>query len=29
MNYQVQLLIDGTWRDAQGGAWLDIVNPAA
>lgn len=28
MNYQVQLLIDGTWRDAQGGAWLDIVNPA-
>lgn len=28
MNYQVQLLIDGTWREAQGGAWLDIVNPA-
>ena len=28
MNYQIQLLIDGQWRDAGDAQWLDIVNPA-
>lgn len=28
MNYQVQLLIDGQWRDSSSQEWLDIINPA-
>ena len=28
MNYQIQLLIDGDWRDGNNQEWMEIVNPA-